>query len=60
MVNQPARRRDVIVRMLIGGVLVVLLLPILAPLILGTLVTRAIQGVFALTRTLGSDRGRRE
>jgi len=48
------------VRMLIGGVLVVLLLPILAPLIIGALVTEAIHGVYVLTRRLGSDRGRHE
>jgi hypothetical protein len=46
-----------IVRMLIGGMLVVLLLPILAPLIAGTLVTRAIHGVHALTRGRRSEHG---
>ena len=47
-------------RVLIGGMLVVLLLPILAPLIVGALVTRAIHGVYVLRRRLGSDRRRHE
>jgi hypothetical protein len=59
-VNRQPRRRGVVVRVLIGGMLVVLLLPILAPLIVGTLVTRAIHGVSVLTRRLGSDRGHHE
>ena len=45
MVNQQQRRRGVVVRTLIGGMLVVLLLPILEPLIVGTLITRTIHGV---------------
>jgi tetrahydromethanopterin S-methyltransferase subunit E len=60
VVNRPPRRRGVAVRMIIGGMLVVLLLPILAPLIVGALVTRAIHGVYVLTRRLGSDRRRHE
>ena len=47
-------------RVLIGGRLVGLSLPILAPLIVGTLVTRAIHGVYVLTLGLGSDQGRHE
>jgi hypothetical protein len=46
--------------MLIGGMLVVMSLPILAPLIVGTLVTGAIHGVHELTRNRRSDQGRDE
>ena len=60
MVNRQPRRRGVAVRMLTGGTLLVLLLPILAPLIVGALVTRAIHGVYVLRRRLGSDRRRHE
>ena len=49
-----------IVRMLIGGMLVVLSLPILAPLIVGTLITRAIHGVNAWARKRRSDWSRDE
>lgn len=60
MVNRQPRRRGAVVRVLIGGRLVGLSLPILAPLIVGTLVTRAIHGVYVLTLGLGSDQGRHE
>ena len=46
-----------IVRMLVGGALVVLSLPILAPLIVGTLLTGAIDRVHALTRKRRSGQG---
>jgi hypothetical protein len=36
-------------RMIAGGALVLVSLPLLAPLILGTLITRAVRGVFVLT-----------
>jgi hypothetical protein len=58
VVNRPLRTRGTILRALIGGILVVWSLPILAPLIVGALITRAIHGVCALTRGHGSDRGR--
>ena len=48
------------VRMLVGGTLLLLLLPILAPLILGLLVTRTVHGTNLLVRRLRSDRGRHE
>lgn len=60
MVNQQPRGRGMIVRVLIGGMLVLLSLPLLSPLIFGALITRAIHGVYVLTRSLGSDRGRHE
>ena len=44
-----------IVRMLIGAMLVILSAPILAPLILGTLITGAINGAYVLARRLRSD-----
>ena len=56
MVNQHQRRRDVIVRMLIGGVLLLLSLPVLSPLIVGTLITRAIYGVYLTVKRITSDR----
>jgi hypothetical protein len=45
----------VIVRTLVGGMLVLLSLPILAPLIAGTLITGAINRVYVVTRRLKSN-----
>lgn len=59
MIDPQPRLRVVIPRMLIGGMLVLLSLPLLLPLIVGTVVTRLIVGVSRLTRRAGSD-GRRD
>ena len=58
MVDRQPRTRDVIVRMLAGGTLVVLSLPILAPLIVGAIVTWPIYGVYRWRRSHGSDEKR--
>lgn len=57
MLKENTRRPGVIVRMLVGGMLVLLSLPILLPLIVGTLITGAIHGVRALAgrRSAGRD-----
>jgi hypothetical protein len=55
VVNRQPRTRWVIVRMLFGGMMVLLSLPLLSPLMVGTLITRAIYGVDVLTRGLRSD-----
>lgn len=55
MVNESTRRPGVIVRTLVGGMLVLLSLPILAPLIAGTLITGAINRVYVVTRRLKSN-----
>ena len=50
MLEEHARTPGVILRMLVGGMLVLLSLPLLLPLIVGTLVTGVINGVYVLTR----------
>jgi hypothetical protein len=50
----------VILRMLIGGMLVLLSLPLLSPLIVGAVITRVIQGVCVLTQRLRPERDRDE
>ena len=50
MVKEYTRRPGVIVRMLAGGMLVLLSLPLLLPLIVGTLISGAINGVYELAR----------
>ena len=54
MVNREQRSRGVIVRALIGGLMVLLELPLLSPLIVGTLVAWTVRGVYVLTRRLRS------
>ena len=60
MVKEHTRRPGVIVRMLVGGMLIVLSLPLISPLIVGTVITRAIYGVYVLTRRLTAGRRRHE
>lgn len=58
MVNQHQPRRAVILRMLIGGVLLLLSLPLLSPLIVGTVIAGAIRGVYVSAQRLRSGRHR--
>jgi hypothetical protein len=55
VVSRQPRRRAVIMRALIGGLLVLLELPVLLPLIVAAAVTWTIRGVYILTRGLRSD-----
>lgn len=55
MIDQHPRRRVVILRMLIGGTLVLLSLPLLGTLIVGAAITRAIQGACVVTQRLRSE-----
>ena len=55
MIDQHQPSRVVILRLLIGGTLVLLSLPLLAPLIVGVVITRAIQGACVVTQRLRSE-----
>lgn len=55
MLKEHTRTPGGIARLLVGGMLVLLSLPLLLPLIIGTLITGAINGLYVLTRRLRSN-----
>jgi hypothetical protein len=55
VVKEYTPKPGVIMRTLVGGMLVLLSLPLLLPLIVGTLITGAINRVYVMTRRLKSN-----
>jgi len=55
VLKEHTRTLGGIARLLVGGMLVLLSLPLLLPLIIGTLITGAINGLYVLTRRLRSN-----
>ena len=55
MLKEHTRTLGAIARLLVGGTLALLSLPLLLPLIIGTLITGAINGLYVLTRRLRSN-----